>query len=284
MKKIILIIVSALLVASCTVTAIAISINSEQADTPVTPGDPIDSVVEAEINSLRATVNAIISEPISFDSSEIFKYNWNTLGGAGNLRYENGRYVYDYVSNIPQLSDEFLESTSTEKLIEFAIGDALTMSRMLSSDSVHDSVYDYLIKNVSLFAELENRPDTAYYLLKKYLSAPVDVEDVKEGFRMKNIEFLLTRKPYAQSLTDEQFKIFVLRLHENFAARDNSKIVSNADSSIMTYDEYVVERYNDVCGHFAITPMQLDPKAQTSTDVIDKEYEAVFMERLNRLR
>lgn len=293
MKKITLIIISALLIAVCTVTAIAISSNSEEADAPVQNGviDPddnvlslIDSAVEAEIDSLRAMVNDIISEPISFDPSEIFEYNWNTLGGATNLRYEDGKCVYDYVNNTPQLSDEFLKSASTEKLIEFAVGDALTLSRLHSNDYVHDGVYDRLVERVTLFAELESRPDAAYYLLKKYLSEPANCEDVGEVFGMKNIEFLLTRKAYVESLTDEQFEIFVLRLHENVAARNDSKIVSNAGSSLMTYDEYVVERYNDTCAHFGITPMQLNPREPVSTTAIDTEYEAAFMEKANGLR
>lgn len=283
MKKILVILLSSLLVAGCAITVFAIADNTGEYD-PIPASDlsaiantdlinedinieePLSSLALVKEN-LRISAEAIINEPLTYVPTG--PYDWKDIIEEAKEKYPTDTTAR--VINCYQLDEDFMKSLPTEELVEYALNCPGLWEHWLESGAKwRDYVYSYLTKSYNVISELETRPDAAHYLLKKYLKAVPDDEcEVKDIFRTRDIEYLLSRKVYAEMLTDEEMQIFVTKYSQNIILRETSTKVSNALNAYCTNDEYVISRYNSACASLKIAPLDVSAREVKYLSQID---------------
>lgn len=264
MKRAILIILSALIIAGCTIFAVAAMANEPDAVPPandaLAPGlitEDLDveaakemifvSNVTAAEKRLQITMQAIANEPLTYTPAAFY-----SIRSLKMIPVENTIYVGDVEKKIIvdtyHMDEETLKAISTEELLEYAFNITVCDILVGSVPNWNERIYENSKYKSNIYAELERRTDTAHYLLKKYLTTPVD----GEYMRTRNIEILLMRKVYFEKLTDEELQIFVVKYAQNVLEREEKKVNFAFMNTLETYDDYVVERYNNACAAVGI--------------------------------
>lgn len=266
MKKIMLIVLAALMIACCTIftliaaanepdavppakDALALGLITEDLDAEAVQKTILATNITIAEERFQTTIEAIINEPLTYVPAASYDIKSLEKVPLANTIHV-GNDEMNMVIDTYQMDEETLKSISTEELWEYAFNITLFDIMVGSSDNWLDSLYSNRLYTSNIYAELESRSDAAYYLLKKYLTSPVD----GDYMRTRNIEIFLTRKACFEKLTDEELQIFVVKYAQNALEREEKNVSFAFINTLETVDEYVAERYNDACAEVGIRP------------------------------